>query len=82
MLKALPEIRPAGIKQIDRTKELAWLKSNRQNYVGQWVALFGGNLVVAGDDARTVLENARAKGIERLLLVHVQADEPFSGGWM
>ena len=82
MLKTLPQIRPAAVKQIDRAKELAWLKANRQNYSGQWVALFGENLIASGDDARTVLKNAHSKGIERPLLVHVQADEPFSGGWL
>ena len=82
MLKTLPQIRPAAIKQLDRTRDFEWLKTNRQNYVGQWVALFGGELLVSGNEAKTVLQEARAKGVERPLLVHVQADEPFSGGWM
>ena len=82
MLKTLPQIRPAAIKQIDRSRELTWLKANRGDYAGQWVALYGESLIASGDKARAVLEKARAEGVERPLLVHIQDEEPFSGGWM
>ncbi len=82
MIKTLPQVRPAGIKQLDRAKDLEWLRENRENFIDKWVALFGGNLIASGEDARVVLKTARGKGCSRPLLVHVQADEPFSGGWM
>ncbi|CAN5467013.1 hypothetical protein BH10ACI1_BH10ACI1_35290 [soil metagenome] len=82
MLKTLPQIRPAAVEQIDRTRDLEWLKSNRQNFIGQWIALFAGELLASGSEAKTVLQEARAKGFARPLLVHIQTDEPFSGGWM
>jgi hypothetical protein len=82
MLKTLPEVRPSSVEYIDRSSDFAWLAANRENYVGKWVALFAGELVSAGESAQEVLEYSRRKGIERPLLVHVQDDLPFSGGWM
>jgi hypothetical protein len=76
MLKTLPQIRQSAVKQIDRSEDLVWLRENRPNFIGKWVALFGGNLIASGDDARLVLETARGKGFSRPLLVHVQVDEP------
>lgn len=65
----------------DRSREARWLKDNAQQYVGQWVALEGDQLVVAGTSAVEVRDAARAVGVERPLIVQVEDPDgpPFAG---
>ncbi len=55
--------------------EQEWLRIHGQEYSGQWVALDGEELLSHGPDARKVRDEARAKGVQIPLMVHVP-DEP------
>jgi hypothetical protein len=44
-------------------QERAWMNRNRDEYLGQWVALEGDRLVAHGTDARQVYLAARKAGI-------------------
>jgi predicted DNA-binding antitoxin AbrB/MazE fold protein len=67
----------------DRLQEQEWIRTHGALYSGQWVALQGSELVSHGPKARIVRDEARAKGIECPLLVHLP-DEPGrpSAGWL
>jgi predicted DNA-binding antitoxin AbrB/MazE fold protein len=67
----LPKL-PAGSAGFE---EQEWIRLNGAHYPGQWVALHGCELLSHGPRARAVRDEARAKGIERPLLVHLP-DEP------
>lgn len=62
-----------GTRPALRTKEQerAWIEVHRDEYLGQWVALDGDNLIAHGVDPRGVYEEARAQGITAPYLVHV-----------
>jgi hypothetical protein len=63
-------------------KERAWINSNRDEYLGQWVALDGDHLVAHGTDAKKVYDEAREQGITAPYLVHVTPKvEAYVGGW-
>ncbi|HMV49946.1 MAG TPA: DUF5678 domain-containing protein [Blastocatellia bacterium] len=66
----------------DRSREYQWLKDHAKNYVGQWVALEGDELIAHGATAIEVLAVATASGIERPLLIQVEdPDSPPSVGF-
>jgi hypothetical protein len=52
--------------------EQEWLRAHGQEYSGQWVALNGEELLSHGSDARSVRDEARAKGVQTPLMVHIQ----------
>jgi hypothetical protein len=58
-----------------RMPEKDWLRAHGQEYCGQWVALNGEELLSHGSDARGVRDEARAKGVQTPLMVHIP-DEP------
>ena len=55
--------------------EKLWLRAHGQEYRGLWVALNGEELLSHGSDARGVRDEARAKGVQIPLMVHIP-DEP------
>ncbi len=59
----------------NRMPEQEWLREHGQEYSGQWVALNGEELLSHGADARSVRDEARAKGVQTPLMVHIP-DEP------
>lgn len=65
-----------------RTQEYAWLREHRAEYTGQYVALYGDQLIAHGQDGRAVLRQAKSAGFPRALMIYVEALEaaPF-GGW-
>lgn len=65
-----------------RAQEYAWLREHRAEYAGQYVALYGEQLIAHGRDGREVLRQAKAAGFPRALMIYVEALEtaPF-GGW-
>jgi hypothetical protein len=67
---------------VDISRETQWLKEHRHEYIGQWVALDGDQLVSHGTNARAVSEAARDAGVEVPFFTRVEPDEelPF-GGW-
>src|SRR5436853_4025273 len=48
-----------------RAQHLVWLKSHREEYAGQYVALDGDRLVGSGATLREAQEQARQHGVER-----------------
>lgn len=46
----------------DFSKEREWLKEHRHEYVGQWIALKGDQLIIHGKDGRAVIAAAREAG--------------------
>jgi predicted DNA-binding antitoxin AbrB/MazE fold protein len=58
-----------------RMPEQEWLRANSREYRGQWVALNGEELLSHGSDARGVRDEARAKGVQTPLMIHIP-DEP------
>lgn len=72
------EIPPARIIGIgepfnDRAREYQWLKEHRREYIGQWIALEGDQLIAHGDDAKEVFEKADLLGVELPLVLLVEA---------
>jgi len=65
-----------------RAQHLAWLKANREQYAGQYVALDGDRLAGSGATLREANEQAQRQGVTQPFLVHVSSeqDAPF-GGW-
>ena len=65
-------------------KSLRWLHENRENYLGQWVALDGDRLIASGPTAKEVYSKAKAEGvvIPFVELVIDQEPVPSSGGWL
>jgi|GEM_PF-146502 len=64
----------------DRTLEYEWLAQHQREYIGQWVALEGHQLIAHGYNAREVFAKARASGIDRPLVLLVEdPDVPFAG---
>jgi predicted DNA-binding antitoxin AbrB/MazE fold protein len=51
--------------------EKEWLRAHGQEYSGQWVALNGEELLSHGSDARLVRDEARVKGVQTPLMVHI-----------
>lgn len=70
------------VKPIDLSRELAWLRAHRHEYMEQWVALDGDRLLSHGADAQAVYEAARAAGVRAPLVEFIGPDDekPF-GGW-
>lgn len=65
-------------------RERAWIEENRDEYLGQWVALDGDRLLAHGTDARRVYLAARAAGVRAPFLERVapKEDGAFWGGWL
>lgn len=63
-------------------EERAWIKAHRDEYLGQWVALDGDQLIAHGANARAVYDAARALGVEIPYIDRVEPPvEAFMGGW-
>lgn len=65
-------------------KSMEWLKLNKKNYIDQWVALNGNNLLAVGKEAKEVYESAKKQGITAPFLTRVEKeikDEYYFGGW-
>lgn len=67
-----------------RTKRLAWLKANREQYGGQYVALAGDALVATGRTMRAAKEAARDAGEFDVFVTYLsKPDETVEmGGWL
>jgi predicted DNA-binding antitoxin AbrB/MazE fold protein len=65
-----------------RQREREWLHLNGPHYAGQWVAIEGDKLVSHGEDAKAVLQQARAAGVQHPLVMHIPKEPPLPfGGW-
>jgi hypothetical protein len=64
-----------------RASRMKWLKENREEYSGQYVALDGNRLVGTGRTIREAREQAKQKGVKNPFLVRVSGEsEILSGG--
>ncbi len=65
-----------------RDRRLEWLKSHREEYAGQYVALAGDVLVGHGPTIREAHEQAKQKGVENPFLVRLTSEsEVLFAGW-
>ena len=65
-----------------RARRLEWLKVNREQYAGQYVALAGDELVGHGRTIREAHDQAKEKGIENPFLVRLTSEsEVLFAGW-
>jgi predicted DNA-binding antitoxin AbrB/MazE fold protein len=65
---------PSEPAERHRYEEQAWLRLHEREFASQWVALHGSELISHGSNARAVLDSARARGVQRPLLVHIDDD--------
>ncbi len=81
--RTLPPVRPARLRPIDRTLELAWITAHRREYEGEWVVLDRDRLIGHGVDPVPLVERSRAQGVERSLVTRIE-EEPIAstGGWL
>ncbi len=57
-----------------------WLQANRNDYRGQWVVLYRGELVVHGTDGVAAVEVARSQGVPEPFIAFIPAeDKSFAG---
>lgn len=63
-------------------RSMAWLKTNRTKYIGEWVALDGENLISHGKDVLQVRAEAKTAGVDVPLIERITENDtlPF-GGW-
>lgn len=60
-----------------------WLKENRAEFLGQWVCLYGDDLISHGTDGLEVHRQAKEKGIKSPYVVRViEEPENFVGAWV
>lgn len=65
-----------------RVREYEWLKHHRDEYAGQYVAVFDNQLISHGTNLRAVIDEAHQAGYEQALMIRIEAlDEPPFGGW-
>jgi hypothetical protein len=67
---------------LERRQEHQWLQEHWQEYLGQWVAIEGGQLISAALDGHKVFADARAAGIRVPYVIYVE-DPTLAeiGGW-
>jgi len=77
----LPRILAKNLPIKDRSREVEWLRKNRDEYAGLWVALDGDSLIASGDDLKQVAETARQQGVPDALMIRVEPSGslPFAG---
>lgn len=56
----------------DRAKEYQWLKEHQREYIGQWVALDGDQLIAHGFNAKEVFATADSLGIQSPFVLLVE----------
>lgn len=71
-----------GKQPRDFSRDMEWIKQNRQSYRGQFVALNEGELVASGTKEREVWQAAKHAGVSVPFLAYIEttAEETF-GGW-
>jgi hypothetical protein len=67
----------------DSAREMAWVAAPDLQFVNQWVALSGDQVIAHGPQGKIVYESARAKGIDSPFMFFVEEPNhtPFAGGW-
>ncbi|MFN7931363.1 MAG: DUF5678 domain-containing protein [Blastocatellia bacterium] len=68
--------------EVQRLRQLEWLKTHREEYAGQYVALDGDRLVGQGRTMAEAHQQARQNGVEQPFLMRMTSeDEILPGGW-
>jgi|tagenome__1003787_1003787.scaffolds.fasta_scaffold20436151_1 hypothetical protein len=62
-------LRVGGERDIDRTPDFQWLKDHGDMYRGQWVALFGGELLAHGENLKDLLAELEKHPLGRRALL-------------
>ena len=77
----LPRVLAKNLPVKDRSREVEWLRKNRDVYAGLWVALDGDSLIASGHDLKQVAETARQQGCPDALMMRVEPSGslPFAG---
>ena len=67
-----------------RGRRLEWLKSHREEYGGQYVALDGDRLIAVGPNYRAAREKARAAGKTNAFVTYLSKPDELAemGGWV
>ena len=63
-------MRVRGERDIDRTADFRWLKERSKEYVGQWVALLGGDLLAHADSLQEILRQLESHPSGSQALLH------------
>jgi hypothetical protein len=61
---------PREVTYRDRKLEMAWIKANRSQYRGKWVALLGEQVIGMGDDLKSVLRVVQKQQLAEPPLIH------------
>lgn len=65
------------------TKAKLWIEEHRHEYLGQWVCLYGDELISHGMDGMEVHRKAKDAGIEAPFMVRmIEEPKNFVGGWI
>ena len=68
--------------EVRRERRLDWLKTHREEYAGQYVALVGDKVVGHGRTMREANEQARKNGVKDAFLAHLSSEsEVLFAGW-
>lgn len=65
-----PRITKSPAKDVDRTPEFRWLRQKGQDYLGEWVALSGDELVAHSKTLKELLAELEKKNLTRKPLIH------------
>lgn len=68
-----------GFSPPRRARELAWRRAHEnelQAYAGHWVVLEGEEIIAHGEDPASVVEGARAKGVDVPYVFYVEEYRP------
>lgn len=77
-----PAAVPNGETEVQRLKQLEWLKTHREEYAGQYVALDGDRLVGQGRTLAEAHQQARQNGVSDPFLMRMTSEnEVLPGGW-
>lgn len=65
----------------DFSGDREWLRENRAEYQGKYVALHGNRLIASGDGYKEISQKARAAGLPDALLTYIEPFDtpPFAG---
>ena len=76
LLKRRPAPVVRRVAEVDSSREMAWVANPDLLYVNQWVALDGDQVLAHGPDAKGVVAEARALGLNAPFLHFVREPSP------
>lgn len=63
-------VRKAAVVDVDRTADYTWLRTHRDEYVNQWVALAYGGVLAAAPTLKVLLGRLKTKNLKAAPLIH------------